>query len=180
MDPAVAYGATILAVIATASYLGYLQLGDGDILTVSNDGNVTRTLPMDKRLIANETTSLCLKDAQRDFRVAFQAISGSPPALILMSTDGYADSFEDEKPFLKVGADILEMLRKEGIEYVNDNMENWLTEASQQGSGDDITLGIICRRDVISKLPEQIKDNNNSKESQESRDSELQNAIQVN
>ena len=97
-----------------------------------------------------------------------------------MSTDGYADSFEDEKPFLKVGADILEMLRKEGIEYVNDNMENWLTEASQQGSGDDITLGIICRRDVISKLPEQIKDNNNSKESQESRDSELQNAIQVN
>jgi hypothetical protein len=28
-------------------------------------------------------------------------------------------------------------------------MEGWLNEASQEGSGDDITLGIICRSDMV-------------------------------
>lgn len=150
-----AYGATLLCAAVTANYILYLQLGDGDILTVSENGEVTKPLAGDERLFANETTSLCSRDAWRDFRVGFQVISGEPPALILLSTDGYANSFRDEAGFLKVGSDLLEMIRADGLESVSRNLETWLAEASRAGSGDDITLGLICRTTMLTKVENQ-------------------------
>jgi serine/threonine protein phosphatase PrpC len=147
-----AYGATLLCVVVTADYILYLQLGDGDILTVTEKGEVTKPLAADARLFANETTSLCSRDGWRDFRVGFQVMSGEPPALILLSTDGYANSFRDEAGFLKVGSDLLDMIRTDGLESISDNLEIWLAEASQAGSGDDITLGLICRMDALAKV----------------------------
>src|SRR5207249_2325964 len=96
-----AYGATLLLVLVTEDYISYLQLGDGDILTISEKRTVSRPLPSDSRLIANETTSLCSHDAWKDFRVHFQALPGSspPPALIMLSTDGYSNSFRDPDGF---------------------------------------------------------------------------------
>jgi serine/threonine protein phosphatase PrpC len=139
-----AYGTTILAAAVAASFIIYLQLGDGEILTVSPDGEVTRPLPKDERLFANETTSLCSPDAWRDFRVCFQVLSNTPPALILLSTDGYSNSFHDEAGFLKVGPDVLAMIRAGGLAKVEDQLASWLTESTYAGSGDDVTLGLIC------------------------------------
>jgi WD40 repeat protein/serine/threonine protein phosphatase PrpC len=152
--PLLAYGATLLTVLVTESFILYLQLGDGDILTVSEKHEVMRPLPGDERLFANETTSLCSNNAWRDFRVVFQPLV-QPPALILLSTDGYSNSFRNEEAFLKVGPDILKMIRENGLDKVNESLETWLTEASQAGSGDDITLGIICRMDALKESDEQ-------------------------
>jgi hypothetical protein len=150
LEPVLAYGATLLTVVVTGSFILYLQLGDGDILTVSEAGEVSKApLPTDERLFANETTSLCTRDAWREFRTHFQVISGALPVLILVSSDGYGNSFRDEAGFLQVGADFLEMIRADGLEAVSQGLETWLTEASQQGSGDDVTLGIICRMDAV-------------------------------
>src|ERR1035438_5124484 len=155
-NPVLAYGATIVVVLVTEGFILFMQDGDGDILTVSNTGEVTRPLATDERLFANETTSLCAPSAWRDFRVRFQALTGPGPALILLSTDGYANSFRNENGFLQVGSDILEMLRTEGLEKVNNSLKTWLAEASQIGSGDDITLGIISRTDVFNMAKGQI------------------------
>ena len=113
-NPSLAYGATLLTVVVTPTFILYLQLGDGDILTVSEAGDVSRPLIGDDRLFANETTSLCAPHAWRDVRVGFQALADVGPALILLSTDGYANSFRDEAGFLKVGSDLLDMIRAEG------------------------------------------------------------------
>jgi serine/threonine protein phosphatase PrpC len=144
-DPIISYGATLLTVLVTESFIVYLQDGDGDILTVSETGEVSRPLSGDDRLFANETTSLCSHEAWRDFRIGFQALVNVPPTLILLSTDGYSNSFRDEENFLKVGSDLLEMIRSQGLNKVNGHLIDWLTEASRAGSGDDITLGIIKR-----------------------------------
>lgn len=149
LDPLRAYGATLLSVIVTDSFIVYLQLGDGDILNVSESGEVSRALNRDERLLANETTSLCLPDAWRQFIQAFQVMPESPPALILLSSDGYANSFQTEQDFFKVGSDLLELIRNEGIEEVENNLERWLLETSEAGSGDDVTLGLICRLDAV-------------------------------
>ncbi|MGD0917813.1 MAG: PP2C family serine/threonine-protein phosphatase [Thermodesulfobacteriota bacterium] len=148
-NPIVAYGATILTVLVTEFFIVFLQLGDGDILVVFENGEVMRPMPKDERLFANETTSLCLRDSWGDFGVVFQRIDNSVPALILVSTDGYSNSFVDDKEFLKIGPDILDRLRMGGLDKVNESLESWLVDASRQGSGDDITLGIICRMDVL-------------------------------
>jgi serine/threonine protein phosphatase PrpC len=145
----VAYGTTVLAAAVTADFILYLQLGDGEILAVSSDGEVSSPLPKDQRLFANETTSLCSPDAWRDFRVCFQFVSNTPPPLILLSTDGYPNSFRDETGFRKVGSDILKMIRDDGLDMVDDRLESWLTESTYAGSGDDVTLGIICSEDAL-------------------------------
>jgi serine/threonine protein phosphatase PrpC len=144
-DPSryVAYGTTLLSVLVTDDFVVHLQIGDGDILAVSPTGRVERVIQPDPNLIANQTTSLCLPQARRHFRTQFQKIAGQPPALLMLCSDGYANSFEEDG-FLKAGTDYLDLIQTKGIEYVNEHLEQWLSETSQKGSGDDITVGIIA------------------------------------
>ena len=120
----------------------YLQLGDGEILSVTAQGTTTRPLPPDDRLIANQTTSLCQPEAWKDFRSAW-VTNGAMPSLVLLSTDGYANSFRSDEDFLKIGQDYLEIIREQGIASLAEELPAILTEATQQGSGDDITLAIL-------------------------------------
>ena len=143
----VAYGATLLVAAVTEQFALFLQLGDGEILTVSEGGEVTKPLTKDDRLFGNETTSLCAPEAWRDFRVSFQPFVQSPPALILLSTDGYPNSFLHESGFFKVGSDILDMIRENGLAFISENLEGWLSDSTRAGSGDDVTLGILCSVD---------------------------------
>ena len=156
-NPLLAYGATSLTVAVEESFVLYLQLGDGDILSVSASGEVASALPEDGRLFANETTSLCTPDAGENFRVRLQPFAGEPPALILLSTDGYVNSFSDSAGFFKVGSDLLEMLRADGFDPINASIKGWLEEATRSGSGDDCTLGLICRMDALSKTAAEPK-----------------------
>ncbi len=151
-NPPLAYGATFLTVAVADSFVLYVQLGDGAILNVSESGQVVGALPEDERLFANETTSLCTPDAEQNFRVRLQPFAGPPPALILLSTDGYVNSFSESAGFFKVGSDLLEMLRADGFDHVNANLKGWLEEATRSGSGDDCTLGLICRMDALGKV----------------------------
>jgi serine/threonine protein phosphatase PrpC len=140
----IAYGATLLVAGVTDAFVLYLQLGDGEMLTVTDRGEVSKPLAKDDRLFANETTSLCTPEAWRDFRVGFQPITRAQPALILLATDGYPNSFRDETGFLKVGSDMLEIIRAEGLGSVKEKLEGWLADSTNAGSGDDVTLGILC------------------------------------
>ncbi|MDQ3061237.1 MAG: protein phosphatase 2C domain-containing protein, partial [Acidobacteriota bacterium] len=121
-NPLLAYGATSLTVAMEQDFVLYLQLGDGDILNVSEAGEVTKPLPEDPRLLANETTSLCLPKAENDFRFLVQKISDEQsPSMILLSTDGYLNSFSSEAGFFQAGTDILNMLAAEnGFDAVNE------------------------------------------------------------
>jgi serine/threonine protein phosphatase PrpC len=141
-SPELAYGATLLAAAATDKVLLYLQLGDGEILSVNAQGTTTRPLPPDDRLIANQTTSLCQPEAWKDFRSAWVTV-GALPSLVLLSTDGYANSFRSDDDFLKIGQDYLDIIREQGISSLAEELPAILTEATQQGSGDDITLAIL-------------------------------------
>jgi hypothetical protein len=146
-NPLLPYGATLCVVAITGQGLVYLQIGDGDIVTVSDSGKARRPLAADARLFGGETTSLCSPCAAHEFRVAVQAFGNGTevPALIVVSTDGYANSFRDEQGFLQVGPDLLEMVRAEGLTAVEAGLPGWLEEASRLGSGDDVTVGLIAR-----------------------------------
>jgi hypothetical protein len=141
-SPELAYGATLLAAGATDKVLLYLQLGDGEILSVSAAGTTTRPLPPDDRLIANQTTSLCQPEAWKDFRSSW-VTDAALPSLVLLSTDGYANSFFSDEDFLEIGQDYLEIIRQQGIASLAEELPAILTEATQQGSGDDISLAIL-------------------------------------
>ena len=150
-NPYLAYGATSLSLLLTPTYALYLQLGDGEMVTVSEAGGIGHPLPEDMRLLANETTSLCLDKAAEDFRFAVHPHGeGELPALILMTTDGYYNSFSTTAGFHQVGGDLIQMLREDGgFGAVNRGVKGWLEEATAAGSGDDCTLAIVCRMDAL-------------------------------
>jgi serine/threonine protein phosphatase PrpC len=150
-----AYGATLLTVAITRRYILYSQLGDGDILAVYADGAVERPLPRRHEYMANQTVSLCSHHAAEEFQIRVDPLRGRAPALIMLSTDGYANCFGDDEGFFKVGSDFLEYLRSQGADFVQDKLESWLRQSSQDGSGDDITVGLAARTNALpfSSLP---------------------------
>jgi serine/threonine protein phosphatase PrpC len=142
-NPELAYGATLLVAAATDERMLYMQLGDGDILAVAANGTTTRPIQADDRLVGNQTTSLCQPEAWREFRNAEVAAADGFPALVLLSTDGYLNSFRSQQDFLQIGTDYLQILRDQGSDSLAEELPRILTEATQQGSGDDITLGML-------------------------------------
>ena len=153
-NPLLAYGTTLLAAAVTKNFILYLQIGDGDILTVSETGNVARPIAKDLNLIANETYSLCMPNSWKLFRFGLQPLSDPLPALIMLSTDGYSNSYKTEDDFFKVAKDILGIARAEGETVIRENLGTWLKETSEKASGDDITVGAIFREDVL-RLPDE-------------------------
>ncbi len=152
LNPFLAYGATALGVLVTPTYRLYIQLGDGDMLNVYTDGTTERPLPDDPRLIGNATTSLCARKAARDVRLSVHSGEEQTPELILASTDGYANSFKNDDEFLRIGPDILDIIRTDGLDHIERHLGDWLEETTQVGSGDDITLGILSNPGIY--LPE--------------------------
>jgi len=171
-NPVVAYGATLLTVLAAGADLLFLQLGDGDILCVGDDGTATRPMNEDSRLIANQTTSLCKNEAPENFRHAqIHADGDTLPTLILLSSDGYSNSFSTDADFLQVGSDYLNLLRQFGAEKVEAQLEHILSEASRKGSGDDITLGMLERLGgaVAADAPPAVESQSKSQSRRESQ-----------
>jgi hypothetical protein len=157
-DPEVAYGSTVLGALVVNDTLVVVQLGDGDILCVRGNGITTRPIPRDERLIANVTTSLCLREAEEEMRVRLVAARAGAdyPVLVLLSTDGYANSFRSDTDFLAVGPDVLAHIGERGLAALLDDLPVFLDEASTCGSGDDITVGIMTRAEdgVALAVPE--------------------------
>ena len=144
------YGATLLAALLTPELHLYIQLGDGDILTISADGEVTRPpFETDSYLIANHTTSLCSKDAWRFVRIHFQSIVDNPPVFVMLATDGYANSFAEDADFEQVARDLYTAIQEDGPAAVADHLPSWLEATSKGGSGDDISVVIAAEADRL-------------------------------
>jgi serine/threonine protein phosphatase PrpC len=155
------YGATLLVVAVTDFFILYLQIGDGDILRVDEDGQTTKPLLRDPSLIGNETTSLCMDKAWNQFQIVVEAKHNPAerPALILLSTDGYSNSYASDEEFFKIGGDYLQEVREIGIDSVEQQLEELLKGISTGGSGDDITIGIVQKIDQQETDLEQTTEN---------------------
>ncbi len=141
-----AYGSTLLSVLVQGNRLQFWQIGDGDILTVDEQGEVIKVIEEDNGLIGNETKSICDTRALKEFRHCLLDKEASKIGLIMMSTDGYANSFQTKTGFLKAGKDYYNMVKDYGVGEIGNSLDGWLNETSELGSGDDITLGLIYIR----------------------------------
>lgn len=138
------FGTTLLCALVLPRCIVYWQLGDGDIVRVGDDGCATRPMAADSRLLGNDTTSLCGKKPWLDFRCCFQSITDNqPPRFIMLSTDGYSNSYSSNADFEQTVLDIAGFMKTEGQAWVREQLPDWLEEASKKGSGDDISVGII-------------------------------------
>jgi serine/threonine protein phosphatase PrpC len=146
----VLYGATLLFAVVSCHTIGVGQLGDGDVVVVDDDGRSRRPLPADRRLLAHETTSLSDLDPLSSVRMRVIDAAGS--RLVLLSTDGYANSFSTDDAFLQVGPDLLRTADADGIDSIRKALPGWLEETTRDGAGDDIGVAIAVL-DPVSQVP---------------------------
>ena len=146
--PYLPFGTTLLVACVLEDCILYWQIGDGDIVLIQADGTTATPIPNDERLLGNDTTSLCGKKPWQDFREAFVPIIEPPKAIFLIS-DGYKNSFKESTGFYQALSDIYGFIETEGADFVKTELADWLNEASQSGSGDDISLAMIYA-DIVS------------------------------
>ena len=137
------YGTTLLGLLVTKEFVFAFQIGDGDIIMVDKDS--ISTVVETEKILGTETHSLSKEDAWKN---AFSVIrrrdaEADTPYLYMISTDGFANSYVSDEDHEKTCRDYYDMIVKYGFETVCGNLEKWLTETSELGCGDDITLVLL-------------------------------------
>ena len=145
-DPMLAYGSTLIAALILPDSVLYLQLGDGDIHVLRDeDASSHSPLPHDPLLLGDQTTSLCSPDSWRHVQMCIQPVDAKSPSCVMLSTDGYANSFVDAKGLSQAAADLCGIAHDRGLLELALSLPGWLRGTSAQGSGDDITVGLVVR-----------------------------------
>lgn len=136
------YGTTLLGVLVTDELLFAYQLGDGNI-TVVGEEMVFPALDVEK-ILGVETHSMSKMDAWKNTVLKVIGIDSLiRPVSIMLSTDGFSNSFINEDEFYKSCADYHKLINEHGMETIGKHLKKWLYETSNEGCGDDITLSII-------------------------------------
>lgn len=151
-NPYVSYGSTLLMVLFIREFIVCYQLGDGDILFVSKSKKVSKPIKRDSRHIANDTSSLCLNKPEKEFKIKVFRDLNQLLQMIILSTDGYSNSFSSESGFYKVGTDLYDMILEDGFEVIDEHLKDWIEETSNHGSGDDTSVSIIGRIEEVEEV----------------------------
>ena len=137
------YGTTLLGMLVTDSFVFSFQIGDGDISVVTKEE--VEPLVEPEKFLGTETHSLSKPDAWRKAvaSVRRREMESEESYMYILSTDGFANSYTSDEEYQKTCKDYLQMIQEHGVDTVQANLKNWLTETSELGCGDDITVVMV-------------------------------------
>lgn len=139
---AMLYGTTLLGIVIAKDFFYVFQIGDGNIIYME-EGKL-KELTLGEATLGVETNSLALIAPWRYvYTKLYDTTIPSPiPNMFLLATDGFANSYLNQKEFYKGCKEYYETIRDYGTELVAKHLRNWLIETSLMGCGDDITVAI--------------------------------------
>ncbi|WP_183098786.1 protein phosphatase 2C domain-containing protein [Nocardioides pelophilus] len=147
-DPLRPYGTTLLGAAVSGDLLVVLQIGDGDAVLVTDQGEALRAVPDDPQLDGLHTSSLCEPEPLRALRTAVIDTRVEDVALAFLCTDGFGTSRVDAGGWWRqTGEQLVEFGRTRGLEWMREQLPSWLEEPAQIG-GDDTSMVIIARADL--------------------------------
>jgi len=148
-EPLIAYGCTLLLAVVAQSWIGLLQIGDGDVTAV-RDNQADAPVPSDDRLVGGETTSLCLPTAVDDARIS--VLTEPLPSVLILTSDGYANSFASPTWRTDAGVDLRDHVVHLGLDEVETRLPGWLADSAAAG-GDDVSMALIARVETAALAP---------------------------
>lgn len=133
------YGSTLLGLVITAEFLFAFQLGDGDIVKVSEAG-IYNVIEADK-ILGTETHSLSKPESwKKTITLIRRREEEQKPVMFLLSSDGFSNSYKNDGEFKRTCLDYYTLLHEHGVKAVSGQLKIWLQETSEMGCGDDITV----------------------------------------
>jgi serine/threonine protein phosphatase PrpC len=142
------YGSTLLGLMLLPSFLFAFQLGDGDMAYISDAG--VEPLIVTEKILGTETHSLSKVDAWKKAVTVTKRTNADTAVTcaFMLTTDGFANSYASEEEYVKSVGEYYSLLKEHGSEAVSDNLEQWLSETSEMGCGDDITALIAYEEQI--------------------------------
>lgn len=132
------YGTTLLAAFITHARTYLIQIGDGSVHVVKQDGEVVCPMPEDPNCMFNRTTSLCDEQPLKYFR--YSQLPTRSISSLYLCTDGLDGSYQPEVlPRFFQRCDSMLKVNSEASEQI----KNYLSTISDQGSGDDVSLAAV-------------------------------------
>lgn len=155
------YGTTLIAAVMGKGFTFGLQIGDGSLVAVMEDGAAIMPMEYEESAPANITASLCNAGAARMFN-GFYLENDRRPLAMFASTDGLYTSFGSEYDFLDYHTIITAQLAA-STEFEGAVIKN-LVKRSHFGTQDDISLSCVYNsersaelKDVLNKKVEENK-----------------------
>jgi len=138
----VAYGSTLIAIGISKNWLIAYQLGDGDVLLLDTNKQ-PHFLFQEEEISGIFTHSLCQPNHLEKAQIHCQK-HRNHISKILICTDGIRDSLSGLRENLIQFANWLEQkIRREGLVETQEAMNDWLSELSLRGNGDDNSFALF-------------------------------------
>ncbi len=161
-DPLRPYGTTLLAAAVSGDLLVVLQIGDGDAVLVTDQGEALRAVADDPQLDGMHTSSLCEPQPLRALRTSVIDTRVEDVALAFLCTDGFGTSRVDAEGWWRqTGEQLVDFGRTRGLDWIREQLPSWLEEPAQIG-GDDTSMVIIARSNLGAGASERPVDPNQS------------------
>lgn len=134
------FGTTFLGLVVASDFRFALQIGDGDISYITSEG-CQAVIDADK-FLGTETYSLSDDAPWKHAKVFFQRADYDDviPSMFMLTSDGFANSFKDDIQYKVACMDYFNTICKYGQKAVQSNLSEWLSQTSEEGCGDDISL----------------------------------------
>jgi len=150
------HGTTILSVLIYQGYAYMAQLGDGDICYLDREENPVFLVQPDEGPTDSTTDSLCSRRANNYWN--FACIPLKDITFLMMSTDGLINSMSTSEEYVKLIKTLQGYVSRFRPSEINALLPEWLSDYSENGCGDDISLvGINLKTN--NKLGEMKNDN---------------------
>ncbi|MBQ4486041.1 MAG: protein phosphatase 2C domain-containing protein [Oscillospiraceae bacterium] len=155
INPESYYGTTLIAGVAGKGFTFGIQIGDGSLVAIFEDGKAVLPMNYDESAPANVTSSMCNANASQMFNSFF--IKDKKLLGMFASTDGLYTSFASEYDFLDyhvvVASQLVDTDRIEQVVVKN------ITKRSHFGTEDDISFSCVYDDEMANECNELIKKN---------------------
>lgn len=168
------YGCTLIMCVVIDGFWFGIHIGDGKCVVAMNNGLYTQPIPWDEvGCVGNRSTSICNSNSFAGFRYIYGT---DVPTGLFVASDGIDESFDESglnRCYYTLGYWV-QTLPKEELDA---KMDELLSQVTNNGSGDDVSIACILSKandikkpyatseQVAEKLKELI-DNIKDKESQ--------------
>ena len=136
------YGSTLIAAALYKSHTFVLQIGDGEVAFLGEDGEVSFPIPKLPEQIGNATNSLCQNDAVERFTCYY---SDKPLKMIMEVSDGVSNAVDSDNKLGEVAKLIYNNFDEDPDTFRQD-IKPFLRQFSE-ASFDDCTLCLIANVD---------------------------------
>lgn len=152
ISPAAYYGTTLIAAVIGRKFTFGIQIGDGSLVAVMEDGRALMPMEYEESAPANITASMCNSQAATMFKSFY--IGDSPVLALYASTDGLYTTFGSDDDFLNYHSIITsQLVTKDDAENI---IHKNLIKRSRFGTQDDVSMSCVFNFDRARELTDTL------------------------